>query len=180
MVPATWGSLWESWQHLPQHRGDAICWKDCVRSLWAGIFPVVPGEQPPAWGRNRQQIASGCPGITFSPPTSPSEEHPLPFRLPFRVVDQLTSACSLSILRMPRVQTPMLPPNRSMYQSHGSLNLLDTWLPTQQAGLTPNLNLGNRHSSGHPHPTPPPARDGLSHCYPGRFSRGLDKVNQQH
>ena len=44
----------------------------------------VPGEQPPAWGRNRQQIASGCPGITFSPPTAPSEERSSAIQAPLQ------------------------------------------------------------------------------------------------
>ena len=50
------GSLWKRWQQPPQHRGDAICWKDCARCL----LPLNPlghtWEAEPALGQKQADI----------------------------------------------------------------------------------------------------------------------------
>lgn len=52
-APATQSSLGKSWQLLPEHRGDAICWKDCARCLLPHTLWGVPGDQQPALGQKQ-------------------------------------------------------------------------------------------------------------------------------
>lgn len=130
----------ESLQQLPQHRGCHLLERLYQAALAPACAGVYLGSSSQTWGRNRQQMCSGGPGITPSPQGSPEEQscHPVSSS------GQGTNSMS-SLLPLP-------PPKDAEGQNHHFIQPTASSLPISGAPGTPG-SLANRPGSA-PNLTP--------------------------